>query len=85
MNIALIIIGGILAIAAVFIFIAFYKWIRPEWCAEKFMREKYDAAKNAKERAAIIREVRQVFVWMTSSVMFILGLLLIIIGIILIF
>ncbi|GEM_PF-6739177 len=84
MNIALIIIGALLTVSAVLIFIAFYKWIRPEWCAEKFMREKYDAAKNTKERAAIIREVRQVFVWMTSSVLFISGLFLIIIGIILI-
>lgn len=85
MDIVFIVIGSILLITAVLLWIAFYKWIRPEWCAQKFMREKYETTKNVKERAKIVRDVRQVFVGLTVSVMLIFGLFLIIIGILMIF
>lgn len=85
MDIVFIVIGSILLITAVLLWIAFYKWIRPEWCAQKFMREKYETTKNVKERAKIVRDVRQVFVGLTVSTMLIFGLFLIIIGILMIF
>mgnify|MGYP004711936701 CR=1 FL=1 len=85
MGIALFIIGVLLAAAAVLLCIAFYKWIQPDWCAQHFMREKYETSKSQKERAEIARETRQVFVWLASSALFFVGLLLIVIGLILIF
>ncbi len=85
LSIVFIIIGIVLLLAAIFLCIALYKWVRPDWCAEKFMRDKYLSTANVKKRAKMAKEARQVFTSFTTSVLAVFGLLLITLGVILLF
>lgn len=80
MGYFLLILGAVLILGGVFTALAVYKWLPPDWVAQKFMKEKFSAIGNKKQRQKAIKETRFVFVFMCLTVLLFIGLLLIIIG-----
>ncbi|MBQ2816153.1 MAG: hypothetical protein IJE65_05765 [Clostridia bacterium] len=80
MRYFLLVLGTVLILGGVFTALAVYKWLPPDWVAQKFMKEKFSAIKNKKQQLKAIKETRFVFIFLCLTVLLFIGILLLIIG-----